>query len=47
VANSLSKYRQGSGYVDYSTVAQDQRRQLANAVNALAEPLSQVAGLVV
>jgi iron uptake system component EfeO len=47
VTGSLSKYQQGDGYVDYSTVAQDQRRQLANAVNALAEPLSQVAGLVV
>lgn len=46
VAGSLSKYQRGNGYVDYSTVAQDQRRQLANAVNALAEPLSQVAGLV-
>jgi iron uptake system component EfeO len=47
VADSLAKYRQGDGYVDYSTVTQDQRRQLANAVNALAEPLSQVAGRVV
>jgi iron uptake system component EfeO len=50
VAGSLSKYTQGNGsvgYVDYSTVTQDQRRQLANGVNALAEPLSQVAGLVV
>ena len=47
VADSLSKYRQGDGYVDYSTVTQDQRRQLANGINALAEPLSQVAGLVV
>ena len=50
VTDSLSKYRQGNGsvgYVDYSTVTQDQRRQLANVVNALAEPLSQVAGLVV
>ena len=47
VADSLSKYRQGDGYVDYSTVTQDQRRQLADAVNALAEPMSQVAGRVV
>jgi iron uptake system component EfeO len=50
VTDSLSKYRQGdgsAGYVDYSTVTQDQRRQLANVVNALAEPLSKVAGLVV
>ena len=47
VADSLSRYRQGDGYVDYSTVADGQRRQLADGVNALAEPLSQVAALVV
>jgi iron uptake system component EfeO len=51
VVNGLSKYKQGSGdtagYVDYSTVPEDQRRKLADAVNALAEPLSKVAGQVV
>ncbi|HEY9417176.1 MAG TPA: iron uptake system protein EfeO [Pseudonocardia sp.] len=51
VVNGLAKYRQGSGdtagYVDYSTVPEDQRRKLADAVNALAEPLSKVAGQVV
>jgi iron uptake system component EfeO len=47
VADKLSKHRQGDGYVDYSTVPEDQRRELADAVNALAEPLSRVAGLVV
>jgi iron uptake system component EfeO len=47
VADKLSKHRQGDGYVDYSTIPEDQRRELADAVNALAEPLSQVAGLVV
>ncbi|MDQ2880616.1 MAG: EfeM/EfeO family lipoprotein [Actinomycetota bacterium] len=47
VAARLSKYRQGEGYIDYSTVGEDQRRELANSVNALAEPLSKVAGLVV
>ncbi len=47
VTDRLSKYRQGDGYVDYSTVAEDQRRGLADSVNALAEPLSKVAGLVV
>lgn len=47
VADKLSKHRQGDGYVDYSTVAEDRRRELADAVNALAEPLSRVAGLVV
>jgi len=33
------KYRQGDGYVDYSTVPEDQRRELADAVNALARTL--------
>jgi iron uptake system component EfeO len=47
VADKLSKHRQGDGYVDYSAVPEDQRRELADAVNALAEPLSRVAGLVV
>ncbi|MGH3599825.1 MAG: imelysin family protein, partial [Pseudonocardiaceae bacterium] len=47
VADQLSKHRQGDGYVDYSAVREDQRRELADAVNALAEPLSRVAGLVV
>jgi iron uptake system component EfeO len=47
VADKLSKHRQGDGFVDYSTVAEDQRRELADAVNALAEPLSRLAGLVV
>lgn len=47
VTDSLSKYRQGDGYVDYSTVGEDQRRKLADSVNALAEPLSRVAGVVV
>jgi iron uptake system component EfeO len=47
VVNSLGKYKQGDGYVDYSTVPQDQRRKLADSVNALAEPLSKVAGQVV
>jgi iron uptake system component EfeO len=47
VADKLSKYRQGDGYVDYSTVPDDQRRVLANSVNALAEPMSKVAAVVV
>ena len=47
MAAELSKYRQGEGYVDYSAVGADQRRALANSINALAEPLSKVAGLVV
>ena len=47
VMAGLAKYAHGDGYVDYSTVAAPDRRTLANAVNALAEPLSQVAGKVV
>ena len=47
VVSGLSQYKKGDGYVDYSTVPQDQRRKLADAVNALAEPLSKVAGQVV
>ena len=47
VVTGLSQYKQGDGYVDYSTVPEDQRRKLADAVNALAEPLSKVAGQVV
>jgi iron uptake system component EfeO len=47
VLSGLSQYKKGAGYVDYSTVPQDQRRKLADAVNALAEPLSKVSGQVV
>jgi iron uptake system component EfeO len=47
VTTALAKYKQGDGYVDYSTVADPDRRKLADSVNALAEPLSQVAGKVV
>ncbi len=36
----------GTGYVDYSTVTDDQRRVLTQKVDALAEPLSQVAAKV-
>jgi iron uptake system component EfeO len=42
----LATYKSGDGYVNYSTVTDAQRRQLAQAVDALAEPLSQVAALV-
>ncbi len=36
----------GSGYVDYSTVGQAQRRTLTQKVDALADPLSQMAAKV-
>jgi iron uptake system component EfeO len=47
VAGLLTRYRaspgyDGTGYVEYSTVLDGQRRQLAAAVNALAEATSQV-----
>jgi iron uptake system component EfeO len=47
VAGLLARYRaspgyDGTGYVEYSTVLDAQRRQLAAAVNALAEAMSQI-----
>jgi iron uptake system component EfeO len=44
---AFQPYQRGSGYVSYDKVTQAQRRSLSDAVNALAEPLSQVAGVVV
>jgi iron uptake system component EfeO len=47
VVASLKPYQQtGGGYVDYSTVDEDKRHALIGKVNALAEPLSQVAAKV-
>lgn len=42
----LDGYRQGDGFVSYDTVTADQRKQLSDAVNALSEPLSKIAGVV-
>lgn len=47
VLSALSKYQTSNGYVDYSTVGQTGRRELTTVVDALAEPLSQVAPTVV
>nr|WP_261557765.1 iron uptake system protein EfeO [Frankia tisae] len=44
---ALDPYKEGTGYVNYDKVTQNQRRGLSQAVDALAEPLSQVAGVVV
>ncbi len=44
---ALDPYKEGAGYVNYDKVTQDQRRGLSQAVDALAEPLSQVAGVIV
>ena len=46
VLDSIKPYKKGDTYVDYSTVTEDQRRALTQKVDALAEPLSQVAAKV-
>jgi iron uptake system component EfeO len=46
VLDSLKPYKQGNGYVDYTTVSEDKRKALTQKVDALAEPLSQVAAKV-
>lgn len=49
VADALAKHKgdySGTGYVDYSTVGEAQRRTLTQKVDALAEPLSKVAAKV-
>ncbi|MFE2153847.1 iron uptake system protein EfeO [Streptomyces lavendulae] len=46
----LDKYRNGTGgyeYASYDTVAEAQRKELSDGVNALAEPLSKLAAAVV
>jgi iron uptake system component EfeO len=40
----LDKYKSGDGFVFYDTVTEAQRKELSNAVSALAEPLSKMAG---
>jgi iron uptake system component EfeO len=46
VLDSIKPYKKGNDYVDYSTVTEDQRKALTQKVDALAEPLSQVAAKV-
>jgi iron uptake system component EfeO len=46
VLSALAKYKQGDGWVDYSTVSDPDRRVLAQKVDALAEPMSEVAARV-
>lgn len=43
----LNSHRRGGGYVSYDALSGAQVKQLADAVNALAEPLSQLAANVV
>jgi iron uptake system component EfeO len=47
VATALKPYQRGSGYALYTELTPDQVKDLATAVDALAEPLSQVSGKVV
>ena len=42
----LDQYKQGDGFVSYDTVTPAQRKELSDAVNALAEPLSKMTGAV-
>jgi iron uptake system component EfeO len=42
----LKKYEKGDGYVSYETVDKAKRKELGDAVNALAEPLSKLAAAV-
>ncbi|MFB9833906.1 iron uptake system protein EfeO [Actinoallomurus acaciae] len=46
VQKLLTKYEKGDGYVSYDTVGKSQRKELSDEVNALAEPLSKLAGVV-
>jgi iron uptake system component EfeO len=47
VDQALSKYERNGGYVSYLDLTKADTRALAQAVDALAEPLSRVAGIVV
>jgi iron uptake system component EfeO len=46
VTATLDAHRQGPGYADYATVPAAARRALSDAVDALAEPLSEVGAVV-
>ena len=46
VLDALKPYQQGAGFVDYATVGDGARKELTQRVDALAEPLSQVAAKV-
>lgn len=47
VKKQLDTYREGDGFVSYDTVSESKRKELSDAVNALAEPLSKLAAAVV
>ncbi|MGQ0843123.1 MAG: iron uptake system protein EfeO [Sporichthyaceae bacterium] len=46
VEKALEQYREGDGWVSYDKVTEDQRKQLTDVVNALAEPLSTLGGVI-
>jgi iron uptake system component EfeO len=47
VEAALRPYQRGSGYVSYTELTKADKRKLAQSIDALAEPLSQVAALIV
>jgi iron uptake system component EfeO len=47
VMKSLEPYRRGDGYVPYTDLTEGDTRKLSQAIDALAEPLSQVGRIVV
>jgi len=47
VMTSLEPYRRGDGFVSYTELTTDDTRKLSQAIDALAEPLSQVGKIVV
>jgi iron uptake system component EfeO len=47
VQELLAKYREGDGYVSYTSLTKEDVRSLAQAVDALAEPMSVVGAMVV
>jgi iron uptake system component EfeO len=47
VMKSLEPYKRGDGYVSYTELTESDTRKLSQAIDALAEPLSQVGRIVV
>jgi iron uptake system component EfeO len=45
--DTLRPYRRGDGFVLYGELTEQDKRQLAQSIDALAEPISQVAAIVV
>ena len=47
VEEALRPYRRGDGFVLYNQLSEQDKRRLAQSIDALAEPISQVAAIVV